>query len=140
MSFQYTFSKEPLKLGDYDKQYGQTFWAEVNEHLQPVKFNIMSDRKLDLEDAIECEERVERKTAKGKDYYQLKKVKVTEAYSGDADPELVPEATGATPPGHQNTAALAITGPMKNQLDRIEKQQTIIIEKLNLLLGPEEGE
>lgn len=83
MPFTYTFTKEPLKLGDYDQKYGQAWWGEVNEHLQPVKFNTMSQDDITAEDVIEAEERTEKQTKgdpdKGKEprpYYQLKKVKV----------------------------------------------------------------
>lgn len=147
MPFTYTFAKDPFKMGDYDPKYGQAWWCEVNEHLQPVKFNIMSKRDLDIEDSIVAEERVEKQTqAKpgkpSKDYFQLRKVKVTEAYPSDPK-EPLPEPPEAYTQEYPSTPEQANTVSKANnpQLDRIEKTQAIIIEKLNLLLnGPEEQE
>lgn len=152
-SFQYTFAKEPFKMGNYDDQYGQAYWCEVNEHLQPVKFNIMSRRTLTIDDAIECEERTEKQTKgdpeknkKPKPYYQLKKVKVTEASPEEplliVDPkEPLPEHDGykqeypSTP-----EQANAVSKANNPQLDRIEKQLSQIQEAVNKLMYGEEQE
>lgn len=118
--FTYTFNKEPLKLGDYDPKYGQAWWCEVNEHLEPVKFNVMSTDQIDLEDQIECDERLQKRTAKGKDYYQLKKVKVHKAH------EQPPVQASSQPQRPQVD---------NSQLDRIEKMLALVLEGINDLKG-----
>lgn len=72
--FVYTFSKL-AKLGEMDEKYGQSYWGETNQALKPVKFNSMN-QEITAEDTIEAEERAEKRSGKGIDYYQLKKVKV----------------------------------------------------------------
>lgn len=129
MAFGYHFTKEPVRLGEYDEKYGQAWWGEVSEMAYPVKFNVMSRDHIDLEDSIECEEQVMKKSAKGTEYYQLKKVKVSKAYGN---------ASAAQPEPRAETTQ--VTKANNPQLDRIEKSLAIITEKLNLLLGPEEEE
>lgn len=135
--FTYQFSKEPLKLGEYDPKYGQSYWAEVTEHLEPVKFNVMTTDQIDLEDQIECEERVQKRSAKGKDYYQLKKVKVHKAYSQPG--QAVPFDGPIGGPGFNQAVAAHPPQVDNSQLDRIEKQLTLILEGINDLKGVDDG-
>lgn len=106
--FTYTFSGL-AKLGDFDPKYGQSYWGTPNEHLKPVKFNSMN-RGISLGDKITAEERTEKKSAKGIEYYQLKKVKVVEG-----------------PTTTEKPAERSVQGS-QSQLDRIEA-------KLDKLLG-----
>lgn len=134
MGFSYTFSTDPKPMGEYDQKFGQTFWANVNEMDMPVMFN-SQERFIDLEDKIEAEEQVMKKSAKGTEYYRLKKVKVNKAYGNKsaAQPELPTEDKPAPSTGGK------VVGDLVLQLDRIEKQQTLIIEKLNTLMGEDDG-
>lgn len=75
MGFDYSLAQEPLKLGEYDEKFGQSYWATVNEHLQPVKFNSKS-QTIGVNDKITAEERSEKRSGKGTDYFQLRGVKV----------------------------------------------------------------
>jgi hypothetical protein len=131
MAFGYHFTKDPIKLGNYDDTYGQAWWGDVAEMAYPVKFNVMSRDSIDMEDSIECEEQVMKKSAKGKEYYQLKKVKVHKAYGNASAAQPEPQASPETPDRPAPKADSLL-------LERIVKQQTIIIEKLNLLLGSDE--
>ena len=66
------------KLGDYDQKYGQVFWCEVQEQLEPVKFNLM-EGDVRPGDLVTCEEVMLKTSTKGIDYHQLKKVKIAGA-------------------------------------------------------------
>lgn len=113
--FTYTFAKDPVKLGEFDTTYGQTYWAEVTEHLQPVKFNSMSLESFSAGDRITCEERSEKQSSKGTNYYQLKKVR-------KADGE-----------------ALASTQSGQSQLDRIEAKIDKLLGNDAVLTNSEEA-
>lgn len=67
--------KNPQKMGDYDAKYGQSYWSYVEGSDIPVKFNLTKD---DVENGskIEAEEYSVKKSSKGNEYQQLKKVKV----------------------------------------------------------------
>lgn len=134
MSFTYTFKQDPKPLGEYDAKFGQRYWTEVNEMDYPIMFNTMEKEAIDLEDKIEAEEQVMKKSAKGNEYYGLKKVKVHRAH-GNMSAQVSETA---------QTASTEPTGPSKAdnpQLDRIEKQLALILEGINeLKYGPQESE
>jgi hypothetical protein len=102
---------ELSKLGEFDETYGQTYWVKVSDDLMPLKFN-SKDQHIGVGDNIECEEKAMKKSNKGIEYWQLKKVRVVEA---------------ASPP-QKSTAPSAES---QTQLDRIEA-------KLDKLLGVDE--
>lgn len=108
--FEYTFSKVS-KFGELDVKFGQTYWAEVHEHLQPVMFNSMNE-DIDLDDKIVAEERSEKKSSKGTMYYRLKKVRVV-GKNGSDGPKMAQGDSSAD---------------VRDQLNRIEA-------KLDKLLG-----
>lgn len=72
---QFTFSKL-TKMGEHDEKYGTSYWGETNEQLEPVKFNSMN-QDITADDTIEVEDVLLKTSAKGTDYHQLKKVKVS---------------------------------------------------------------
>lgn len=73
---QFTLTKV-TKMGDYDSKYGQRFWAEVNEQLEPVMFN-SQNQDISVGDTITAEDVLLKTSAKGTEYHGLKKVKVVE--------------------------------------------------------------
>jgi hypothetical protein len=123
--YQYTFRKDPLKQGEYSTTYGQSYWSEVNEQLEPVKFN-SQDQNIGIDDKIECEEREERTSTKGTKYYQLKKVKVISGSQGEATNS--PAVTQAS----QNTGSAVGQAPIIiEHLGIIEKKIDLLQETLN---------
>lgn len=104
--FRYQISKLS-KLGDYDQKYGQTYWVEIASDLTPVKFN-SQNQHIGVGDVITAEEKVMKKSTKGTEYWQLKKVRVEE---GDSQEPVTQPHNGS-----------------ETQLDRIES-------KLDKLLG-----
>jgi hypothetical protein len=134
MSFEYTLDKVN-KLGDNDETYGQRYWCESPEEDKPLSFN--SKENIELTETsgaiqITAEERVEKQSKKGTVYYQLKKVKVTDRRSDprvDIANEI--EKKGAS-------GSLAYGSPQgisTAQLDRIEKQLSLVLEGINDLKG-----
>lgn len=101
---QFTISKIN-KLGDYDQKFGQSWWGEVNEQLEPVKFNMMAGNPQ-AGDTITCEEVLLKTSTKGTDYHQLKKVKIVERAS---DTSL----------GSTDKIPQAIAGHSEHKLDQI---------------------
>lgn len=65
---------DPMKLGEDDPQYGQKWWSKVHESQMPVSFNLKGQDVTNGQ-KITCEEYSVRKSAKGTDYQQLRKVK-----------------------------------------------------------------
>lgn len=63
------------KLGEMDAKFGQTYWAETKEQLEPVMFNSMNENIVEGS-TIEAEEVLLKQSKKGTDYHRLKKVKV----------------------------------------------------------------
>lgn len=116
MSKTFTFSKLG-KMGTMDEKYGQTYWAEVNEQITPVKFNSMNPDIKDT-DTIEAEEILLKTSGKGIEYHQLKKVKVVLPPEGQKMMEA--QLADATKP------------PTPSQLDRIEQK----LDKLLSLNSP----
>lgn len=79
----HTFTlKDVRKLGERDEKYGQSYWGYTHESQMPVKFNSMSD-DVPGNAKISCEEYTVRKSNKGTEYQQLRKVKI-EGASTDA--------------------------------------------------------
>lgn len=74
MEKQFTI-KRVNPLGDRDPKYGQTFWAEVDEQIQPVMFNLINGSVQDG-DRITTTEVVLKTSGKGTEYHRLKKVTV----------------------------------------------------------------
>ncbi len=142
--FQYTFSKEPLKMGERDEKYGQAYWCEVNEHLEPVKFNTMSEEPITIRDKIECEERTQKRTQKGKDYYQLKKVRVLNAVEARIssptehnDPTTTPPTPqGANPDVGYTDQILERVIRIENKLDQLFSASTHFFGRDNTTVTP----
>lgn len=67
--------KKVNPLGDKDPKYGQTFWAEVDEQIQPVMFNLMNGT-VQAGDRITTAEVLLKTSGKGTEYHRLKKVTV----------------------------------------------------------------
>lgn len=70
--------KNPKKMGERDEKYGQSYWSYTHESQMPVKFNLMQGDVFD-DQKIQCEEYSVKKSQKGTDYQQLKKVRVVGA-------------------------------------------------------------
>jgi len=124
----FTFSKLS-KMGDFDEKYGQAYWGSPNEQLVPVKFNSMNPN-ITQEDAIEAEEVLLKKSSKGTEYHQLKKVKVVNRLQevGRVQQAPVLEAVGAP------------TAPRPTSDSEILERLKRIEEKLDTLIGPVEEE
>lgn len=92
------------KLGDFDEKYGQTYWAETTEQLEPLKFNSLN-QDIGTGDTITAEERLLKTSSKGTEYHQLRKVKIETK-------------------GHTESPQTPQTGDssIKQQLDRIESK------------------
>lgn len=69
-------------LGDFDDKYGQSYWCETREQLEPVMFNSM-DRHIGPGAIITCDEVLLKTSKKNKDYHRLKKVKVMSHGDGE---------------------------------------------------------
>jgi len=127
----YTFSKEPIRLGTYDEKYGQGWWGDVNEDLKPVKFNTMNQSAtFAAGDVISYDESVNKRSTKGTDYLQLRKVQVV-----SKNPTQAPETAQVAPPQSVAQSRHYPEVPPSSshaQLDRIEQ-------KLDKLLGIDEG-
>lgn len=80
--------KDPRKMGERDPKYGQSYWCYAHESNMPVKFNLM-DGDVHDGDKISCEEYTVRKSSKGTEYQQLRKVKVAgqTVVSGSTNPQ-----------------------------------------------------
>lgn len=63
------------KMGEYHETYGQAFWCDTQEQLEPVKFNLITG-DVQIGDKITAETVELRTSKKGAAYHQLKKVKV----------------------------------------------------------------
>lgn len=128
MPFNYTLDKVS-KLGDNDETYGQRYWCESPDEDKPLCFNTKEDIEL-TEDSgpisITAEERVEKQSGKGTIYYQLKKVKVSGSQGRGDVPASPPVTKGSENP--QDAAVIP-------QLDRIEKQLSLLLEGINDLKG-----
>jgi len=100
--------KDPKKLGERDSKYGQSYWSFTHESHMPVKFNLMEG---DVQDGsrVTAEEYTVRKSQKGTEYQQLRKVKVNGA------PSSQPTLGGTTDFNFSD---------LKAQLDRIEAAVT----------------
>lgn len=88
---QFTFSKLN-KMGDFDEKYGQAYWGEPNEQLEPVKFNSMN-QDITMGDTVTCEEVLLKTSSKGTDYHQLKKVKVVDTTEAKPENAITPGPT-----------------------------------------------
>lgn len=137
--FGYNFTKDPIRLGEYDEKYGQAWWAEVAEHAQPVKFNVMNRDNFVAGDNITCEERVEKQSAKGTAYYQLRKVKVGRGTVG--------QVTGVAVDEVKRAEGYLMEKPAQTQLDRIEAKIDKLLgepepveKKVDVVIDPIEGE
>lgn len=120
MSFTFTLS-EINKLGDNDPTYGQRYWGKVSDDLTPVSFNSKQDG-FTPGSTITAEEKVMKQSAKGTQYWTLKKVKLVESTNA---PVFVENPT--QPPYVAHT-------PSPDNKD-VMRQLTIINSKLDQLLG-----
>lgn len=92
--FTYTID-EINRLGEKDTKYGITYWAKTLEEDTPVMFNSMEELEVNEQNptiSITAEERVEKQSAKGNNYYRLKKVRVGQAIIGGT-PKTSTEST-----------------------------------------------
>lgn len=109
------------KLGELDDTYGQQFWADVSEQLEPVMFNLVAGHEVGVGDTITAET-VELKTSKkGKDYHRLKKVKVVD---------------GNTQPGPGIEVQTVRIDPIQPQLDRIEAKLDRLLDEQPVTSDP----
>jgi len=106
MNFEFQLA-EINKLGDYDPKWGQKYWGNVSDDLLPISFN-SQDQNIVSGSKITAEEKIMKKSAKGTDYWQLKKVKVV-GVANDVDRRSASHGS-------------------QSQLDRIER-------KIDKLLG-----
>lgn len=111
----YTLNKVD-KLGDYYEKYGQRYWAECDEQLEPLMFN-SQNQGIEAGMKITADEVLLKTSAKGIEYHGLKKVKV----DGQASPNAARVAD------IKDTE----TTDIKRQLERIER-------KIDRLLGVDE--
>jgi hypothetical protein len=65
-------------MGDMDPKYGQAYWGTVEEQDMPVKFNLMQQLDILPGRKIMAQEYTIKESAKGTEYMQLKKVKVSD--------------------------------------------------------------
>lgn len=112
---QFTLSKVD-KLGDADEKYGQTYWCETQEQLEPVMFNSMS-QNISVGDSITAEEVLLKTSNKGKEYHRLKKVKTVSDGS---------QATGAS----SNAQTGSVSESQINQLLELVKENNDMLRKL----------
>lgn len=85
--------KKASALGDKDPKYGQSYWCEVEEQIQPVMFNLM-EGSVQEGDRITAEEILLKTSSKGTEYHRLKKVKVEEASPRMVTPQAVSDNDG----------------------------------------------
>ncbi len=78
------------KLGDYDDEWGQTFWAHVEEQAMPVKFTKQIKYVPAVGSKIVAEEH-KIKPGKNGEFMQLSKVKLSDSgTSAEAPPTFNP--------------------------------------------------
>lgn len=135
MSFSFVLDKVS-KIGDFDETYGQYYWCESPDEDKALGFNSKEDIELtETSGAIQitAEERVEKKSKKGRLYYQLKKVKVTSGSKGHGAHPAEDIPTQA----NQNPGSAAVSN---TDIDRLNKKLDLILEGINDLKGiiPEE--
>ena len=70
------------KMGEYHETYGQAFWCDTQEQLEPVKFNLITG-DVQIGDKITAETVELRTSKKGAAYHQLKKVRVVGGSPGE---------------------------------------------------------
>jgi hypothetical protein len=73
------------KLGDFDAKWGQRYWAECSDQLEPLMFNSLN-QNITIPATITAEEVLLKQSAKGTDYHQLKKIKVVEGHPPETPP------------------------------------------------------
>lgn len=119
--FEYLLEKAD-KLGDYDEKFGQRYWCKAQGADLPLSFN---SQRQDIKagDLIQAEESVNKRSAKGTDYLQLRKVKPVFGQ---------PASDGASAPSSAPSSAQPRTGgdELLATVKRIEA-------KLDRLLGDE---
>lgn len=88
--------KSSFKLGEYDQQYGQRWYCQIEEASMPVMFNTMSEDEVNPDDRLTAETVELRKFKsgknEGKDYYQLKKVTIEKGKTSQVSAELAQES------------------------------------------------
>lgn len=117
---QFTLNKVS-KLGDYDEEWGQVFWCEVNEDLMPVRFQ---KKMADIKPGSKIfAEEVEEKPGKKGPYLQLKKVKVDEDAAKDSP--------------YAGTPSKTPQGVSEHKLDQIlelVKENNLLLKQINPVL------
>lgn len=108
--YEFTITKATT-MGQRDETYGQAFWCEVSEDLKPVKFNTTTYHQFVPGDKITCEESLNKRSIKGKDYLQLKKVQLV----GESQPQGSYESQQDTQPQVRQPSA-----GIHEQLNRME--------------------
>lgn len=117
MSFSFKLDKVN-KLGDFDDTYGQRYWCASVDSELPLSFNTQNQDVM-AGDTIEAQESTNKRSTKGTDYLQLKKVQVTASIQ--AKPSKPPEPSQTSLPD-------SFTETDRAQLQRVE-------DGINQLLG-----
>lgn len=82
-------------MGDYNDQFGQTFYGGVEEQDHPIRFNLKTQANIMPGRKIFAEESEEKKSGKGNPYTQLRKVKLSDDTTPipftEEQEEIVPE-------------------------------------------------
>lgn len=107
--FQYKLDKVN-KLGEYDATYGQKYWCASVDAELTLSFNSQNQDVM-AGDTIEAEETSNKRSTKGTDYLQLKKVKVIDSIQ-EKPPHKPVEAQTALSEGFNDED--------RTQLQRIE--------------------
>lgn len=92
--FEYTI-KYVNPLGDYSEEFGQRYWGKAHDTDLDVSFNLMHPTNFEDGDKITAETKEIKKSAKGKEYIFLKKVKRGSASSQVALPSDKPKPVSA---------------------------------------------
>lgn len=120
--FEYLLEKAD-KLGDYDEKFGQRYWCKAQGVDLPLSFN---SQRQDIKagDLIQAEESVNKRSAKGTDYLQLRKVKPVFGQPASGQPASAPSsALSSTPSSAQPRTGgdelLATVKRIEAKLDRL---------------------
>lgn len=128
--FTFTLSKVN-KLGEFDATYGQRYWGEVTEDLTPVSFN-SKHQDIKAGDMLAAEEKVMKKSSKGTQYWQYKKVRLLEE---GTEHHVEPEKPAERP---QNAPQNKWGGELDKLRVEILSKLAAIEAKLDKLLGIDE--
>jgi hypothetical protein len=117
--------KELSEMGDFHEEYGQTFWGTVEEEDMPVKFTKKIHYIPNPGTKLVAEEHQVKRSAKGNEYLQLKKVQLPE-------PEESKLAVSQPATATVTPTSSPVSGAT---LETVNEKQDIIIDLLHKLLG-----